>query len=152
MYTGVCTTKNGLGWDCLVFGLVTLWRLIEEFKAKGKTWITKPLLAHVVVLGMTVWLLQLASSSAALGGFIIGSSLMILCSMRWFCIRPLLAHVVVVSVVAICVFGIIIDTSIGLVQTAGRDITLTDRTLVWHELMQVDINPLFGTGFESFWL
>jgi hypothetical protein len=30
MYTGVTTGKNSLGWDALIFGLATLWRLIEE--------------------------------------------------------------------------------------------------------------------------
>jgi O-antigen ligase len=61
-------------------------------------------------------------------------------------------HIIVWSIVSICVFGIIIDTSIGLVGLAGRNSTLTDRTFLWADLMQMDINPLFGTGFESFWL
>jgi len=38
------------------------------------------------------------------------------------------------------------------IQLLGKDATLTDRTLLWSELLKVDINPLFGTGFESFWL
>ena len=39
-----------------------------------------------------------------------------------------------------------------MIQLLGKDPTLTDRTLLWAELLKVDINPLFGTGFESFWL
>jgi exopolysaccharide production protein ExoQ len=152
MYTGVSTGKNALGWDCLVFGLATLWRVIEELKARGKAWITKPLFAHGVVLAMALWLLKIASSSAAIGGFIIGSSLMILCGKKWFRMKPLLVHVIVVGIVVICVYGIIIDTDVGLVQAAGRDVTITDRTYLWNDLMRIDINPLIGTGFESFWL
>jgi len=34
----------------------------------------------------------------------------------------------------------------------GKDPTLTDRTVLWHDLLQVEINPIFGAGFESFWL
>jgi O-antigen ligase len=34
----------------------------------------------------------------------------------------------------------------------GRDPTLTDRTLVWKAVLQTDINPIIGTGFESFWI
>jgi O-antigen ligase len=121
-------------------------------KAKGASWLTKPIAAHAVVLGMAVWLLQVSASAAALGGFLIGSSLMVLCTMRWFYARRVLLHVLVVCVVTVCVFGVIVDTSVGLVQAAGKDSTLTDRTYLWHDLMEVDINPLFGTGFESFWL
>ncbi len=38
------------------------------------------------------------------------------------------------------------------IQLLGKDPTLTDRTLLWHDLLQVEINPIFGAGFESFWL
>jgi O-antigen ligase len=34
----------------------------------------------------------------------------------------------------------------------GKNPTLTDRTEVWHDLLQVPINPILGTGFDSFWL
>jgi O-antigen ligase len=34
----------------------------------------------------------------------------------------------------------------------GKDPTLTDRTKLWHAVLQVPINPVFGTGFENFWL
>src|SRR5262249_15625972 len=29
---------------------------------------------------------------------------------------------------------------------------LTDRTHIWSVLLGMDTNPLFGTGYESFWL
>jgi O-antigen ligase len=45
-------------------------------------------------------------------------------------------------------FGIYTDA----IQLLGKDTTLSDRTLLWSELLKVKINPLFGTGFESFWL
>jgi len=40
----------------------------------------------------------------------------------------------------------------GLTAEVGRDVTLTGRTDLWAELLRKDINPLLGTGFESFWL
>ena len=30
--------------------------------------------------------------------------------------------------------------------------TLTDRTEIWHDVLQIRINPILGAGFESFWL
>ena len=34
----------------------------------------------------------------------------------------------------------------------GRDATLTDRTEVWHDALELQPDPIFGAGFESFWL
>src|SRR5262249_4803600 len=34
----------------------------------------------------------------------------------------------------------------------GRNSTLTERTDLWAETLSLVRNPLFGTGFESFWL
>jgi O-antigen ligase len=33
----------------------------------------------------------------------------------------------------------------------GRDTTLTGRTNLWAELLREPINPLLGTGYQSFW-
>jgi O-antigen ligase len=37
-------------------------------------------------------------------------------------------------------------------EALGRNSTLTDRTKIWQILLNWDINPLLGVGFESFWL
>jgi exopolysaccharide production protein ExoQ len=38
------------------------------------------------------------------------------------------------------------------VEALGRNTTLTGRTEIWDDLFRMDVNPLVGTGFESFWL
>jgi O-antigen ligase len=38
------------------------------------------------------------------------------------------------------------------VKSLGRNITLTDRTRIWQAVLQQDVNPIFGTGFYSFWM
>src|SRR2546425_1244841 len=48
--------------------------------------------------------------------------------------------------------GLIWGPGVGLVETLGRDSTLTGRTALWSDLLKTNLNPLFGTGFESFWL
>src|SRR5581483_4780832 len=37
-------------------------------------------------------------------------------------------------------------------QSLGRNPTLTGRTEIWSAVLHFAGNPLFGTGFESFWL
>jgi O-antigen ligase len=58
--------------------------------------------------------------------------------------------------VSLCVFllipGLFMSQSGGLVEAMGRDSTLTGRTALWSQLLRVQVDPLFGTGFESFWL
>jgi hypothetical protein len=61
-------------------------------------------------------------------------------------------HVLAAAIVSVCLFGVLVDTEVGLVQAMGRDSTLTTRTQLWEDIMRMPVNPLVGTGFESFWL
>jgi O-antigen ligase len=53
---------------------------------------------------------------------------------------------------AIPIGALFLNMGSGLVQTLGRDTTLTGRTDVWKRVLSMSVNPLLGTGFESFWL
>jgi exopolysaccharide production protein ExoQ len=55
---------------------------------------------------------------------------------------------VIIWVVAEAAFGI----SAHVLAFLHKDPTLTDRTLLWDDVLNVKINPIFGAGFESFWL
>ena len=151
-YIGVHTGKNGLAMICLILGFGALWRVIEALKIPDRSYKKRHLIAHGAILGMALWLLYMAHSAAALGCAFIGSGLVWLTGLRRRAVKPLTLHMAVVAIMCICVYGIIVDTNVGLVQAVGRDATLTDRTSLWHDLARVDINPWFGTGFESFWL
>jgi len=37
-------------------------------------------------------------------------------------------------------------------EALGRGSGLSGRKMIWTHLLEVDINPILGTGFESFWL
>jgi O-antigen ligase len=39
-----------------------------------------------------------------------------------------------------------------IIPALGRDMTLTGRTELWSDVLDMDTNPLIGTGYESFWL
>jgi O-antigen ligase len=70
---------------------------------------------------------------------------------RPFVNRKLIGVYAVAGVIAL----LAADATFGffdyLLDLLGKDPTLTGRTELWKELLQFDINPLFGTGFESFW-
>ena len=40
----------------------------------------------------------------------------------------------------------------GMSEALSRGSDLSGRTLLWARLLSGDTNPIFGTGFESFWL
>jgi O-antigen ligase len=54
----------------------------------------------------------------------------------------------VLVVVAELAFGISGHYS----EALGRGAGLSGRTMLWTHLLEVHINPVLGTGFESFWL
>jgi exopolysaccharide production protein ExoQ len=60
---------------------------------------------------------------------------------------------VLVTTIALSVaVGILLESGGGLAASVGRDTTLTGRTQLWNDVLKLTVDPLFGTGFESFWL
>jgi len=151
-YVGVNTSKNGLAMISLIFGIGALWRVLRALETTDRYYKKRQLIVHGSILGMALWLLYMTSSAAAIGCALIGSGLIWLTGLRRHAIKLQTLHIVVVGILCICVYGIIIDTNVGLVQAVGRDANLTDRTSLWADLIKVDINPWLGAGFESFWL
>ena len=152
-YTGVAVSKNGLGIVCLVFGLASLWRFLQALQSPERPRMRGPLIAHGTILAMTLWLFWLADAAAPLACFLVGSALMVLASRRRrFLMTPPVVHILAAGIVSVCLFGLFFDSDGSLVQTMGRDTTLTGRTQLWDDLLRMPVDPWLGTGFESFWL
>jgi exopolysaccharide production protein ExoQ len=149
---GVGIDKNALGIICLIFGLGSLWRLFTALQSGEPRRVTRPLIAHGVVVAMAVWLLFRADSATSLGCFIIGGALLALIGWRGHALPAPIVHLLAVGIVFVSLFALFINTEAGLIQAMGRDSTLTTRTQLWEDLLRVPVDPLFGTGFESFWL
>jgi O-antigen ligase len=47
--------------------------------------------------------------------------------------------------------GLLVDTGAGFAHAMGRD-GLSGRTDLWDQLISMPVDPVFGAGFESFWL
>src|SRR3989475_8964564 len=151
-YTGVATTKNGLGTVCLVFGLGSLWRLLEVPHSGERPRRARPLIAHGAILAMAVWLFYIADSATSLACFLLGGVLIALTSQRGSARRPAAVYALTAGIVALLSLGLFVDSEEALVESMGRDVTLTGRTQLWDDLLRVTADPWFGTGFESFWL
>jgi len=149
--TGITANKNALGCDCLVLGFFFFWYWLQIWShERGKPRRNELVLTGGFLLALW-WLLSMAHSSTSLVSLFIGLLIVVILGLR-FLDKRLIGTYLIIAAIALLVaewgFGIYAHA----IQLLGKDATLTDRTLLWSELLKVDINPLFGTGFESFWL
>jgi len=149
--TGITANKNALGCDCLILGFFFFWYLLQTWRTeRGKARRNELLLIAATLAGIW-WLLSMAHSSTSLVSLFLGVLIVVILGLRFVDKRFIGTYLVIgvlVFVVAELAFGIYASA----IQLLGKDPTLTDRTLLWSELLKVKINPLFGAGFESFWL
>ena len=149
--TGITANKNALGCDCLILGFFFVWHLLQTWPhERGKPRRNELLLIGGFLLAIW-WLLSKAHSSTSLVSLFV--SVVMVAILGWrFLDKRFLGTYLIIGVLALLAaewgFGIYAHA----IQFLGKDATLTDRTLLWSELLKVKINPLFGTGFESFWL
>jgi len=151
-YTGVTTNKNELGRVCLVLGLGFVWRILIALRSRRDRARKKQLLAHGVCLAMVLWLFYMAGSMTSLSCFLMASILMAVSSLRLVARRPWIVHAMVAAMLLVSVSTLFLDMGSNVLQTMGRDPTLTGRTDIWKLVLGMSGNPLVGTGFESFWL
>jgi len=149
--SGVALTKNDLGYLCWVFGLFFLWSLLTRTRIENKAARRVEVVLSVGFVGMIAWLLKTADSATAIVAFTLGAGTMLLLHSGIVGRRSVGIFVIVALAVggaAELTFGVY-GRVIG---ALGRDPTLTDRTLVWADALALQVNPLLGMGFESFWL
>ncbi len=150
--TGVTTNKNTLGVICLLFGLGSLWQILNTYQDRESDGRTRRLIAHGVILAMVAWLFWKANSMTSLSCFLMAGTLLIVTSLRVVSRRPMIVHFIIAAMLAVSASIVFLDVSPGVLETMGRNPTLTDRTEVWGWLFSLVRNPILGTGFDSFWL
>lgn len=149
LYSGVAIGKNSLGQICLVAGIACSWRLIEAYRGRDGARRVGPLIVQGALLAMVLWLLSKADSATSLACFVLASGVMAVSSSSVLVRKGALVHLLVVTV--ICVAFLALFLGFG-AEFVGRSATLTGRTGLWADLLRVSAHPLFGAGFESFWL
>src|SRR5437764_11912256 len=151
-YKGVSTDKNGLGATCLIFGMASVWQFVEAFRAKTGSHRTRSLAAHGIAIAMTLWLLHMANSSTSMGCLVLGSFVIVVSSGGARRDRKRV-HIVAAGLACLALCSYVFeDAYSSLVHALGRESNLTGRTDIWNDVLHLDLNPVIGTGFESFWL
>jgi exopolysaccharide production protein ExoQ len=150
-FVGVCDTKNMLGMVCLVFGLSALCRILEAWRGPRRER-NKYLIVHGTIVVMAAWLLKLSDSKTSLACFFLTGCLLVAHAFLPVARKRLVLHIMVAGVVLTCFTVLFLGIGGGALKAMGRNPTLTGRTDIWAVLLSVPINPVLGTGFESFWL
>jgi len=151
-YSGVTTQKNELGEICLVCGLGTLWSFLGALGERKMLYRLRHLFAHGVVLAAAVGLVVKADSMTSLACFAMAGAVMVMTTRGTVALPARDVHVMVGGSVFLALFAVFIDSAGTLVHSLGRNATLTGRTSIWKAVLSMHTNPLFGAGFESFWL
>jgi exopolysaccharide production protein ExoQ len=151
--SGVAADKNMLGMTCLVYGVVMVWRLVSAYKEPKGRERTRRLIALGAMVAMVLYLFNDADSMTSESCFVMASVLIVATTLSKAARKPLIVHLMVATIVG-SAFGLLFLHIGGGVafQKLGRNATLTGRTEIWSGLLQFSGNPLFGTGFDSFWM
>lgn len=152
--TGVTTQKNSLGIMAMICGLVFLWDWLEKRRTSTTTLRKSRLERNILLtaMGVSIYLIHLSQSKTSLVCFLVGAGLIAASyvkawsgAMRWAGIYVLLFAGSFYA----------LDSAFGLTEWVlgllGRDATFTGRTDVWRVLLDLNTNPLIGTGFCNFW-
>jgi exopolysaccharide production protein ExoQ len=152
-YTGVSTSKNMLGAVCLVTGIFFFWDTVTRWHQRRDKRVRRVLLVNIAFIGMILWLLNLSQSTTsticlALGCLVIAAAHCNFGRRHPSWIKALAPTTFLVYLILTLGFGMHGQLS----EAVGKSATLSDRTHIWEVLLSVPINPLLGTGYQSFWL
>ncbi len=147
-YGGVTQDKNMLGATLILCELGLFWNFLE-LRRKGLVTIVV-----VLLMVMGLWLFTMAHSSTGLACTVLGIAIVL--GMQSPTVRSKVEEFGLSSAFALAlvlVAAITFDlTEVVVVDLLGRDMTFTGRTEIWQRVLSADINPLFGTGYYSFWM
>lgn len=148
---GVMLTKNDLGYVCMVLGLFFIWNVLYLRHKVGTPRRVRETVLSLGFVFLALWLLKLADSKTSLACLMAGAAVMLglgtgLVSKRHFGTWVVLAGLLLLWLESV------FDLYHAALALLGRNPTLTDRTIIWDTVLEMQDQPLFGFGFESFWL
>lgn len=151
-YCGVSDNKNMLGSTLIIYGLVLFWETLDLRNDQLRVRKRWEMSSYLLLLAMVVWLFLKSNSETSLVSTLLGAAILLAVRLPAFGSR--------LSRIEYYVFGgallFVLLNTLGIiaafVHALGRNMTFTGRTDIWQRVLSVPINPLFGTGYYSFWL
>jgi exopolysaccharide production protein ExoQ len=149
--TGVTTNKNSLGLIVFLVSLGALWNVRALLMDRRAPHRTRRLVAQGTLLTFGIVLLQMAHSATSIACFILGGGIILATSLRAIRNRPGRVHALCMGIVLAGALILLFGGESIVTSALGRQSNLSGRTDIWKASLAAADNPLFGTGFESFW-
>lgn len=149
--SGVTLNKNELGYGCMLFGIFFYWNLLIALRINKWQIKIEELLLSIGFLYIIGWLWYMAQSATSLTTFMIGIVTIKILGFH-FVNKRFIGTYFIVAILLVIWAELSFHIYETLVELLGRDPSLTDRTGVWIDVFALVSNPIFGMGFESFWL
>lgn len=163
-WVGLSTDKNSLGQVAMCSGLFCIWEVLQDWPKLRLKLDPKKLAPSTLVLLLSFFLLRGSKnvhSSTAIIGFVI--CFVVLIGLQYirkrsaYAKRIILAGSIVFAILApLGYFAVqLFDTTPVQVvlQATGRDMTFTDRTLIWSDVINdAARSPVLGVGIGAFWV
>jgi len=150
---GATTSKNMLGAACLISGVFFFWDTVKRWSDRKERRTKRIIMINFAFIAMTLWVLNLANSATSSVCLALGCLVIWAVQSRWGRSRHTFIKVLIPA--SFCLYLILafgFDLNGQMASQVGRDSTLTDRTAIWHIVLNMHTNPLLGTGYASFWL
>src|SRR6266536_2799509 len=147
---GIAPGKNMLGADCLILGSFFFWHLLQTWQTERSRKRRNELLLIVGFLLMISWLLRLAHSATSTISLFVAILIVVFVGIR--SIRNFIGTYMLAALVLITAAELAFGISGRLSESLGRGSEMSGRTVLWAHCLEVQPNPIFGTGFQSFWL
>jgi len=148
---GISVGKNSLGVDCLILGFFFFWHLLQTWRIERNTQRRNALWLIVGFLIGILYLLRLSHSATSTICLLIAILIVVFVG-----IRPTIKKFIGTYMLAALVLLVAAELTFGisgrLSESLGRGSTLTGRTEIWEHCLQLQSNPIFGAGFDSFFL
>ncbi len=149
--TGITTNKNTLGCLCLILGSYFFWHLIQTFREKKSRARRNQLFITGFFTFMIGYLLRKAHSATSTISLMLAASIMVGLGLR-LVNKKLIGLYAAGGVILLFAAQLTFDIFGAFIELSGHVSTIEGRAELWQELLQFKINPILGTGFESFWL
>jgi exopolysaccharide production protein ExoQ len=152
-YVGASTSKNMLGVLCLVSGIFFFWDTVTRWHDRQDARTKRILLINYAFIAMTLWLLHKSRSATSTICLVIGCLVIAAAHSRFGRRRAgTLKTLAPASFLVYLILTLGFGMGAQLSEAVGRSANMSDRTDIWHAVLRVPINPLLGTGYQSFWL
>jgi exopolysaccharide production protein ExoQ len=148
---GVAVTKNMLGVLTFIIALGAVWMVLRLLRDKNQPNRGRHFIAQGALLAFGISLLSMAHSATSGICFSLGTLLIVVTSMERFRKNPRAIHILVVTILLLGGAAVLFGNE-AVASAVGRKTNLTGRTEIWQVVIPMAPNPIFGAGFDSFWL